>query len=71
LVQGDAMVHTIARELGVDLPEGDFATIAGLCLHLAGHIPAQGAVLDTGTGVTLEVVEATLRRIKRVRLQRV
>lgn len=71
LVQGDAMVHTTSRELGLDLPEGDFATIAGLCLHLAGQIPAQGAVLDTGTGVTLEVVEATPRRIKRVRILRV
>lgn len=70
MIAGNAPLHDVTRISGVELPEGEFATIAGLCLHLAGQIPTVGATLLTEDGVSLEVIEATPRRIKRVRLRR-
>jgi putative hemolysin len=63
-------IHEINRLLPIELPEGPFATLAGLCLHLAGSIPKVGTVLHTETGVTLEILEATSHRVRRVRVRR-
>ena len=70
LIPGSAALHEINRELGVELPEGEFSTIAGLCIDLAGSIPQAGTVLQAEEGLTLEVVEATPRRVKLVRLRK-
>lgn len=70
LVTGNVPLHELSRELGLELPEGDFATVAGLCLHLAGAIPPVGDSLEVVGGVTLEVVEATPRRVRLVRVRR-
>ena len=69
LVAGSAPVHEVNRALDLELPdEDDYSTIAGLCLHLAGRIPATGDVLEVD-GVALEVVEASPRRVRRVRIR--
>ncbi|MDP2304975.1 MAG: hemolysin family protein [Pseudomonadota bacterium] len=70
LLRGSTPVHEVNRRLSVELPEGDFATLAGLCLHLAGTIPVTGTLLETEDGVTLEIVDATPRRVRRVRIKR-
>lgn len=71
LVLGNAAVHEVARALEIELPEGDtFSTMAGLAIDLAGRIPDQGSVLHTEDGVTLEILEATPRRIRLIRLRR-
>lgn len=67
LVPGQTPLHEVTRVLDLDLPEGDYATIGGLCLHLAGRIPEMGDVLST-PGVTLEIVDASPRRIRCVRV---
>lgn len=69
LVAGNTPIHEVERALDLELPEGDYATLAGLCLHLSGSIPAVGWATET-EGVRLEVVEATPRRVKRVRMTR-
>ncbi|MEM6925882.1 MAG: hemolysin family protein [Myxococcota bacterium] len=67
-IAGDAPVHEVNRMLDLSLPESDaYTTIAGLCLSVAGRIPTTGAVLRTGD-VTFEVVEATPRRVRWVRV---
>ncbi len=70
VLPGSTPLHEASRRLSVELPEGDFATLAGLCLSLAGTIPTAGAVFQTRDGVVLEVVEATPRRVRRVRVRR-
>lgn len=70
-VAGRAAIHKVNRELGLELPEGDFSTVAGLCLSLAGQLPARGSVLHTEDGVSLEIVDVTPRAIVAVRLRRV
>lgn len=69
IVDGGMPAHEVARALGVDLPEAEqFSTIAGLCIEHAGRIPTAGERFDLGDGVVIEVVDATARRIKRVRV---
>jgi putative hemolysin len=46
----------------------DRTTIAGLCMSLAQAIPQAGEKLTTDNGTVLEVVEASPRRVRRVRI---
>lgn len=72
LVLGRAAVHEVARALDLELPEGDtFSTMAGLAIDLAGRIPEPGTVLQAGDGISLEIVEATPRRVRLLRLRKV
>jgi putative hemolysin len=69
LVRGRVPVHEINRELGIELPESiAWSTLAGLATALAGRVPTPGTKLDAGHGTTLEVVEASERRVQRVRI---
>jgi putative hemolysin len=69
LVRGDAPLREVNRALGLALPEVEgYSTVAGLCIALAGGIPAPGARLTTREGTVLEVVEATPRLVRRVRV---
>jgi putative hemolysin len=69
LVQGWASVRKVNRDLHLDLPVGrDRTTIAGLCMSLAQAIPQAGERLTTDNGTVLEVVEASPRRVRRVRI---
>ncbi len=69
LVQGWATVRKVNRDLQLDLPVGkDRTTIAGLCMSLAQAIPQAGERLTTENGTVLEVVEASPRRVRRVRI---
>ncbi len=64
---GSFPVHDLT-DLSVDLPEGDYATVAGLVLAHLGHLPEVGEVLEVG-GWRIEVVEMNRRAIAQVRLQ--
>ena len=69
LVQGWAAVRKVNRDLHLDLPVGkDRTTIAGLCMSLAQAIPQAGEKLTTDNGTILEVIEASPRRVRRVRI---
>lgn len=53
--------------LGIELPEGDWDTVAGLVYGLLGHVPNEGeSVLSNGHRLTAERVQG--RRIGRVRI---
>jgi putative hemolysin len=69
LVRGDAPVREVNRALGLALPEGEgFTTLAGVCLALAGDVPARGTRLRAPDGTQLEVVEASPRLVRVVRI---
>jgi putative hemolysin len=69
LVRGDAPIREVVRALPFDLPEGEgFTTVAGLCIALAGAVPQRGQRLRAPGGVELEVVEASPRVVRLVRL---
>ena len=59
IVSGGAPIREVNRELDIELPdEGNWTTVAGLWLALAGHIPSQGETIELPNGLVLgEVVE--------------
>jgi len=44
-IDGTMRIEEINEEMGLELPEGDYETVAGFVLHLLGHIPKQGEQL--------------------------
>jgi putative hemolysin len=66
VLPGSFPVHDLP-DLGLSLPEGDYATIAGLVLDRMGRIPGQGETVEVG-GWRLEVLEVDRRAITRLRL---
>jgi putative hemolysin len=70
LVSGAAPIRDVNRALDLNLPEEEgWNTVAGLCLALAGRIPQAGETLAGPAGLPIEIVEATPRRIRTVRLR--
>jgi putative hemolysin len=69
VVSGAAPIRDVNRALDLSLPEEDsWSTVAGLCLALAGRIPSAGERISVPGDVTLEVLEATPRRVRAVRI---
>jgi putative hemolysin len=69
LVRGDAPIREVNRALDLDLPEGDgYSTIAGLCIALAGSVPERGTRLHAPDGTQIEVLDASPRVVRHVRL---
>jgi putative hemolysin len=66
VLPGSFPVHDLP-DLGVTLPEGDYATLAGLVLHRMGRIPDKGEAVDVD-GWRLEVLDVESRAITQVRL---
>ena len=67
LVDGAMALDEANEELGLQLPEGDFETVAGFVLDVLGHIPAEGEQLEYA-GLRLVVLEMKNLKIETVRL---
>ncbi|MGD0054145.1 MAG: transporter associated domain-containing protein [Acidimicrobiales bacterium] len=65
LVDGQTHVDRVEEELGVSIPEGDYVTIAGFVLDLAGEIPAAGDVYTYGDW-SFKVQSVEKRRISQI-----
>lgn len=72
VVDGQASVREVNRELDLELPEDDtYTTLAGLVIERLGRIPVPGETLvEEESGIRLEVVESSPRRVSKVRLVR-
>jgi putative hemolysin len=68
LVNGSFPVHDLV-DLDIDLPEGDYATVAGLVLARLGHIPTGPGEQVEVQGWVLEVAAVDKRAITRVWLR--
>ncbi|MFL5345167.1 MAG: hemolysin family protein [Hyalangium sp.] len=69
VVQGTASLRQLNRELGLELEEGHgYSTVGGLCSARTGDIPKPGARLTLDDGTVLEVLDATPRRVRTVRI---
>ncbi|MCI0672641.1 MAG: hemolysin family protein [Myxococcaceae bacterium] len=70
VVPADMPLHEVNRLLDLSLPEGDgFTTLGGLAMARTGTIPPVGTVLPLEDGISLEVLEASPRHIRRLRLR--
>jgi putative hemolysin len=67
LVPGNMDVDRLEELLGVRHERRGAATVAGLVSELAGRIPKKGEVVEED-GLRLEVLQATDRRVERVRV---
>ena len=68
-VLGSTHLDELNERLAMDLPESDaYDTVAGLMLDRLGHVPKVGGYVIQGH-VRLEVVEASKRRIERIRVE--
>ena len=59
----------VNEEMGLELPEGDYETVAGFMLHLMGHIPRRGERLRY-KGLRLVITEMRGLKIEKVLLTR-
>jgi putative hemolysin len=66
VLPGSFPVHDLP-DLGISLPEGAYATLAGLILDRLGHLPDKGEAVEVD-GWRLEVLAVERRAITRVRL---
>ena len=66
LVPGDFPIHDLP-DIGLELLEGDYSTVAGLVLDALGHIPEPGEVVRGGWEI--EVVDVTDRKIRQVKIK--
>jgi len=55
-IDGSMRVEEVNQEMGLDLPAGDYETVAGFVLSLLGHIPKQGEQLRY-KGLKLEITK--------------
>jgi len=70
LVPGRMEVGRFAEDIGVRLPEGDYATVGGFLTDVAGRIPAAGETFEV-PGAILAVTSASERAVLEVRVLRV
>jgi putative hemolysin len=69
LVPGEAYIRDVNRALAMDLPEPDsVSTVAGLCIEALGHMPVAGERATLSDGHVLEVVDATPRKVRMLRI---
>lgn len=69
LIDAAMRMDDLNRRLDLELPEGDYETLAGFLLEEMDRIPKRGEKLDYD-GYRFEVVQAEPRRIVRVKLER-
>lgn len=68
IVEGRVDVEDLAEEIGVELPEGPYATAGGLFLAVAGRVPQVGDQTEVD-GVRMTVLRMDRRRIDRLRVE--
>ena len=66
-VDGGMSIDEVNEELGINLPEGDFETIAGLVLALLGYIPTQGEQFEYAN-LRLEITEMKGLKIETIKV---
>lgn len=65
----DEFEAEIGRKLADAHEDEEIETLGGLVFMLSGHVPARGEVVSHPNGPEFEIVEADLRRIKRLRVR--
>ncbi|MBS1967923.1 MAG: HlyC/CorC family transporter [Chloroflexi bacterium SZAS-1] len=70
VVEGQIRVEDVNAELDLDIPPGDYETLAGFILARMGRLPNNGDSLAYN-GVRLTVLEMQGPRIKRIEIKRV
>jgi putative hemolysin len=68
-IDGGMQIEEVNEELSLDLPKGDYETVAGFVLELLGHIPTEGEQFRHD-GLRLVVTQVRGMKIERVMVTR-
>ena len=68
-VEGGMSIDEANDELDLELPDGDFDTIAGFVLDVLGHIPTEGELIDYGA-LRLEITQMRNLKIESIKVTR-
>ncbi|MDE2802474.1 MAG: hemolysin family protein, partial [Chloroflexota bacterium] len=66
-VDGALRLHELTERMGLDLPEGEYETVAGFLLERIGSIPQEGQQYQFGN-VNFTITEMNGLRVERVRI---
>jgi putative hemolysin len=66
-IDGSMRIEEINEELDLELPEGDYETVAGFMLDLLGHIPKTGEQLRY-KGLKLRITEMRGMKVEKILL---
>ncbi len=69
LVMADIEIDRLADEYDIELPEGDYETVAGLILDMLERIPHQGQYLTLGK-YRIQILQATDKKIIKVKIHK-
>jgi len=69
VVEGQMRVEDVNEELALNIPPGDYETLAGFILARLGRLPSNGDTL-TYNGIRLTVIEMQGPRIKQIEIKR-
>jgi putative hemolysin len=64
-IDGGMRIEEANEEMGLELPTGDYETVAGFVLHLLGHIPKQSEQLRY-KGLRIVITEMRGRKIEKI-----
>ncbi|MDZ4121802.1 MAG: hemolysin family protein [Candidatus Cloacimonadaceae bacterium] len=67
LCQADVEIDRLMDEYKIDLPEGDYETLAGLILDKLERIPLQGQIINIAP-YRLQILQASERKILKVKI---
>ena len=70
IVDGKTTVDELRERFDIDIPEGDYVTIAGLITDVLGRIPKSGEAVDFDT-FKLKVLDARENRIVKVWMMKI
>jgi len=68
LVSARIEIDSLEEELGIPIPKGKYATLAGFLLEKSGEIPVPGTVIKR-SGITFTVERSTPQAIQEVRVR--
>ena len=66
-VDGGMSIDEANEEMNIDLPDGDFDTVAGFVLDLLGHIPAEGEQFEYNY-LKLEIIQMDNLKIETIKV---
>ncbi|MCH7800949.1 MAG: HlyC/CorC family transporter [Chloroflexi bacterium] len=66
-VEGGMSIQEVGQELDIELPEGEFETIAGFVLETLGHIPTLGEAFEYGN-LAFEIIDMQGLKIEEIKI---
>jgi CBS domain containing-hemolysin-like protein len=70
MIPGTLRIDEVSDYLGMELPEGDYETVAGFVMDRLGRVPSPNDSVELNGG-RLTVAEMHRRRIRRLLVERI